>query len=325
MLFDPLEEQFHLPSALVECADARGRQGHLIREEDERLAGLGILETDAAQVVGVVLLGVVAIQRDDLVADQAGTAIRLGRIDPMEVHIRLGACNEEGAGFQWQQVECMHVVQLAVGNMDEAWNAAAQVEQRVHLHGGLGRAEVRPGKQRQAQVDGRRIQCIHRIRQFQPQVLAGVESSRLDDQTLREVGPDAPIARFVGIGQGRAPHRFAKPHVVELGGLGRQTGFDVAQALPVSQLGKGHNPELLRATQRAHSFVALVASHVPGEGRPRQKVHQLGEQHLACVHGELRGKAGETARIGPRHSNRHHPIPPGNPRQSWLAAFLPFI
>ena len=81
MLLDPLEEQFHLPTALLEGADARGRQGHLVGYEDERLAGLGVFEAHATQAVVVALPGVVAIQSDGLVADEAGTAIRLGRID----------------------------------------------------------------------------------------------------------------------------------------------------------------------------------------------------------------------------------------------------
>jgi len=72
------------------------------------------------------------------------------------------------------------------------------------------------------------------------------------DQALREVGMDAPVAQLVGIGQCRASDRFAKTHVVELGVLGRQTHFDVAQTLAVGQLGEGHDPELLRATYRAN-------------------------------------------------------------------------
>jgi hypothetical protein len=53
MLLDPLEEQFHLPAVLVERADGRGRQHHLIGEEDERLAGLGILVSNPARMRGV--------------------------------------------------------------------------------------------------------------------------------------------------------------------------------------------------------------------------------------------------------------------------------
>ena len=38
----------------------------------------------------------------------------------------------------------MDIVQLAVGDVDEARDVAAQIQQCVHLHRGLGRAEMRP-------------------------------------------------------------------------------------------------------------------------------------------------------------------------------------
>lgn len=61
-------------------------------------------------MVGVVLPGVVAIQGDGLVEKEAGAAIRLGRIDPMEVHVRLGLRDEKGAG----QMQDMQPLELDV-------------------------------------------------------------------------------------------------------------------------------------------------------------------------------------------------------------------
>ena len=136
---------------------------------------------------------------------------------------------------------------------------------------------------------------------------------------------DAPVARLVGIGQRRAPNRFAKANVIELGVLGRQTHFDVAQTFAIGQLSKRHDPKLLRARQSANILVAAVARDVSGEGRPGQEIHELGEQRLAGVHGGLRAKARKTARIGNRCSNRHHPSSLGNPLQSWLSEIRPFI
>jgi conjugal transfer/entry exclusion protein len=45
--------------------------------------------------------------------------------------------NVDRSHLQEQEIERVHVVQLAVGDVDEARNAAAQIEQCVHLHGGL--------------------------------------------------------------------------------------------------------------------------------------------------------------------------------------------
>jgi len=43
-------------------------------------------------------------------------------------------------------------MQFSLGNMHETGDAASQVKQGVHLHSGLGAAEVRPRKHRQAQI-----------------------------------------------------------------------------------------------------------------------------------------------------------------------------
>jgi len=53
VLFDPLEEQFDLPAALVEGGDRQGRQSGVVGEEEQCLARVGILEANAAQLLGV--------------------------------------------------------------------------------------------------------------------------------------------------------------------------------------------------------------------------------------------------------------------------------
>ena len=64
MLLDPLEEEFrHLPAAFVERADGGGRKRQVVGDEDQRLAGLGVLEADAPQKFGVILTGVEAARR----------------------------------------------------------------------------------------------------------------------------------------------------------------------------------------------------------------------------------------------------------------------
>src|ERR1700722_11376115 len=51
VLFDPLEEKLHLPTARVEVANRWRRQGGLIGEEHQRFASLGVPETDAPRMV----------------------------------------------------------------------------------------------------------------------------------------------------------------------------------------------------------------------------------------------------------------------------------
>jgi hypothetical protein len=147
MLLDPLEEQLDLPSALVKSADGRGRQTELIGEEHQGFARFGIAQPYAPQVFGVMLAGVVTVERDGLIADDPRRPVCRRRIDAMGIHVRFGAGDEESAGemqsmeageidvaaihdvdgarFREQQVESVDVVQLAVRNVDEARDVAA--------------------------------------------------------------------------------------------------------------------------------------------------------------------------------------------------------
>jgi len=135
---------------------------------------------------------------------------------------------------------------------------------------------VRPRKQRQAQIDGGRIQGVDGVAQIEAQALVDVKLARLGNQPLRQLRVNAPVARLVGIGQRRAPHRFVKTHVVELRGLRRQAGLDVAQALSVAQLREGHRSVLLGTTECAHPTVAVVVPDNSRKGAPRHKIHDLG-------------------------------------------------
>ena len=101
-------------------------------------------------------------------------------------------------------------MQLAIRNVDEAWDITAQVQQRVHLDRRLGRAEMRPRKDRQTKIDGRRVERIDRVDEVETQILVDVQSPRLADQSLGQLRVNAPAARLVGIGQRRAPHRGAR-------------------------------------------------------------------------------------------------------------------
>ena len=52
----------------------------------------------------------------------------------------------KAASFGCQDVEHIDLVHLAIADMNEGWNIAAQVKQRMHLNGSLGGAERAQGK-----------------------------------------------------------------------------------------------------------------------------------------------------------------------------------
>ena len=87
------------------------------------------------------------------------------RVQPREIDMA-AVHHVERTSLEAQHVEHVHVVQLAVADMDEGRYGAAQVQQRVQLDGRLGRAKRRPGKQAQTQIDGAGVQRIDGVVQI---------------------------------------------------------------------------------------------------------------------------------------------------------------
>ena len=341
VLFDPLEKQFDLPAALVQRGNRQCGQGGVVGQEHQCLAGFRVFETDAPQLLGVILRDVEAIQRDTLVADDARTAVDRHRVHPARVHATLGPGHEERArlmqreqateiqiaaihhiespGFEGQHIQHVDIVGLAVRDMNESGNVATQIQQSVQFDCRLGAAERCPWKQRKTQVDGRRIQGVNGIVQIDAKAVVAIKLACAPDEQCGQVRPDVPDAPFVGIGQRRSFDWRAKAHAVQLRLIGQQTGFDVAQTLAVSQLSKGHGAELLRAAQAAHSGIAAIAIHDARKAGPRNELHDLCEQRLAHVHSsppEVSTSGGYLNRnMGKLISNRHQNKIPRNPRQ----------
>ena len=128
-----------------------------------------IFEADPPEVHRIILAGVVPIKHDCLIGDYPGRAVGCRRIHSMRFEIGFGASHKKGAGlmqfiqagevdipsihhvdrasFRCEHVQYIHVVHLAVGDVDETRDVAPQIQQCVHLHGGLRGPEMRPREQ----------------------------------------------------------------------------------------------------------------------------------------------------------------------------------
>jgi len=73
----------------------------------------------------------------------------------------------------------------------------------VHFDRRLGRTKIRPRKQRKAQIDRRAVERVHSVGEINPEVLRRIKFARAADQNGGEVGPHAPVAQFVRVGQRR--------------------------------------------------------------------------------------------------------------------------
>ena len=175
----------------------------------------------------------------------------------------------KAAGFWHQDVEYIHLVHFAVADVNKGRNVAAQVEQRMHFDGGFGLTKSCPGEDAQAQVDGRGIERVDRLFQLHRKAVAGVKRSGGLNQTHREIRKDAAVALLVGIGQRALGDVATDAQVVELGLMGAQTGFDVAQAFAIRQLRKGHAEKLIEMGKRLGGIFGGIALHTAAKSMER--------------------------------------------------------
>ena len=306
MLLDPFEKQFHLPAITVQVGDGQSGACDVVGQKDERLAGHRVAVFDAAQRLRIIRRCPDAGQHDGLIAQDPRRSVRRVRVAPPITKVGLGADDEErpggmhgvepfevhvapvhdveSAGLGQQDVQDVDVVQFAIGDVNEGGNAAAQIQERVKLDRPFALSEPSPGKDRQAQIDGRGIQRINGVVEFQTQVLVGVERAGNPNQRLGEVGIDPPVAVLVGVGQSVARNAAADAHVIELVCLRTQAGFDVSQALPVGQLCKRHGQILVVAGERLDLAVSAIPFDASSKRMHGQVIHHLREDELARVH-----------------------------------------
>ena len=162
-------------------------------------------------------------QYDRLIATQTRALVDRMRVEAPILQIGFGASDEkslglmqpvepgeidippihhiEAARLEDHQVEDIHVVQLAIRDVDERRDVASQVEQGMQLDRRLFLAEARPRKQRLTQIDGSGVESVGGLLQIYPEPVLGIELAGHTDERVREILIDAPIAVLVGIGQ----------------------------------------------------------------------------------------------------------------------------
>ena len=224
-----MKEELHLPSGFVQSTDAQRRQRAVVRDEQQSFAGLGVLVADAAQRLQVVLGRLVALQYERLVEARARGSSHGMRVSALRIHVPLRSRDEAAARLvlpmqpcevdiaeihhgerpcvRKQLIEDVDVVELPLADVNDAGDAAAQDQQRVHFHRSLGRAKVRPWEPRQRQIARCEVQRVGGVRQIDPEGLLRMQLTNNTNQTLSEVAIDASIARCVRTGQGVAENR----------------------------------------------------------------------------------------------------------------------
>jgi len=306
MLLDPAKEQLYLPTTLIELGNGERRQEKIVGEKHESLLVRSIVVTDSPKPLGISAFGDGIVERDDLVRSKAGPLVDRLREKALAIESFFGPSDEErsrevqtvesfeieisaihqvnGAGFPEELVEDIDLVNLSAGDNHYGGNRAPKVQQCVEFDGRFVAAKLSPRKQRQTEIDRGGVQRVDSLIEFDAERFVAVETSRLLDQHLCEVGIDSPVADLVGMGQGVARNLTADAHVIELGRGSSQTRFDVSQALSVGQLSKRHAEKLIPARKAFDFVAALITLDAASKFVGGNKVHQLSKDCFGGIH-----------------------------------------
>ena len=145
----------------------------------------------------------------------------MGAIEALEVE-KATIHDVESARLAQQLLEVVDLVGLTITDVNESGDIAAQIVQRMQFDGCLGRAEYRPRKYRQTQIDSRGAKRVDGFLQIDAEGLLCIQRPSDAEQALGKIGIDAPVAYSVGIGQRITSHRRTNPEMITLGILRAQ-------------------------------------------------------------------------------------------------------
>ena len=308
MLFDPFEEKFHPPATLVKLGDRKGGKDEVVGQEDKLLFGLAVEVTDAPELVGIVPDGIESCEPNALIGLESCRLVDGMRQETPELKIAFGSSDEEGrslmkseeapkiqitpihhiegTGFGNEKVEDFDIVYFPMSYLDKSRDGPTKIQERMEFDRAFLFAESGPGEKRKTKIDRGGVEGIDSLLQFDTEVFALVQRPGLMNEDLGKVGIDAPVAGFVGMGQGIAGDFASKAHLVKFALHGTQTRFDIPQALAIGHLSECHGEKLIE-TRKAFDFViALVAPDAFAEFVEGQKIHHLRKDRSAGIHWE---------------------------------------
>jgi len=306
MLLDPAKEQLHLPTTLIELGNSERGQEKIVGQKHQALLARMIVVPHSPKALGIAAFGNGIVERDDLIRSKAGGLVDRLREKALTIESFFGPSHEEGsrlvesvesskieisaihqvngAGFPEELVEDVDFVNLSAGHNHHGGNGAAKIQQGVQFDGRFAAAELSPRKQRQAQIDSGSIESVDGLIELDAERFVAVKVARQSDEHMCEVGVDSPVADLIGVGQGIARNLTVNAHVIELGGLGSQTRFDISETLSIGQLGKRHGEKLLPTRKALDFVVALITLYAAAKFVGGNKVHQLSEDRFAGIH-----------------------------------------
>jgi hypothetical protein len=207
-------------------------------------------------------------------------------------HVNVASVHDVNtAGLQAKMVQKGGIVNTRTCDLNEGWNIAAKVEQRVHFDTRTALGCRGPVKQAQAQIDGGGVDGVHTLIQVQPKSILAVKAASNTDEVDGKVFKDPAVSSLVGIGQSGASNLAAKPCVVKLARVRAQAKLNVTKACSRCELGKHHAQELVPVREAERRIAPGVALDAIAKNRLWEVFVELRENKLAFVHGRTSQKS----------------------------------
>jgi hypothetical protein len=306
MLLDSLKQQPDLPPLFLEIGRCIGRGLEGIGEHERAFAAFETDKGHPTQRLGLGVSRSLAGPDGRLVGTRAGAVVHRSGVDRAKAQVPFGTENEvrgdtvagahtgkvqvrpvhgdDGVGVRRHHIQEANVVHLAVGQRDEGRDTAAQIQQGVVLDGRLGLVEMRPGTEREVQIDRRQIHSINGVGGVYRQRLAHIELPRHVDEMALEILVDPGITWRVNVARCGAGNAPTEAHVVELLPLRVDTALGVLQPLPTGEPGEHRAKELTPARAASDPRPAPISRNTPVKLAWRDLLDQLRQDTLPLAH-----------------------------------------
>lgn len=204
--------------------------------------------------------------------------VEAGKIQIATIH------DIDGPNLDDQLVEDIDIVHFPRGDDDHSRNVPVQIQKGMKFYCPFAFPELGPGEKGQTEVDGRRIEGIDCLIQFDTEIIGGVKFSGFCNEDLREVCINPPVSCLIGMREGIAGDLPPDAQVIKSGLGCSQTDLDISQAFPVGELGEGHAEVLVPAGKADHLVIAVVSIDAFSELVCGDKVHQLSKDRFPGIH-----------------------------------------
>ncbi len=306
MLLYPSEEEFNLPSLLVQHCDILCPDTEVVSQVGERSFQIRSIVNYSPQHGWILFLGLITRKLYRLVKKYVVLAVKkllsiydfvfevsllpndkvrfndVYRIQPLKVIISL-VKDVERIRLITNLIHRPHIMNFSFSDMNVGRNLSHNIEHRMEFDAGLLFPEVRPLEQAQAQVNRRGVKRIELARKFK----RSVDSLLLSDcyHSVGKLFKHLVVSVRIGIRQTAEFYRLrTESETVALSFYGTDQVNNLAETVTCSKLTEDHHEHLVPTTEAFQPLVTIMSLYYSIKNSFGQKVRYLTENIFAFVH-----------------------------------------